>query len=278
MDSDVLNKKFINALNKCSERYNSIKENYPQSLTWFKNFVTATLIMSVERMIELENEEGSRKIQDALMDYYADEIEERWNELQEFGIRESITRILREESKAQKKLMGLIDEFGLNQAAKMLGVSMTKLVQLSNLPINSILANQLLIENMFNGNLPRKYNHFNIYYAGDGVVGWYCNISTGHFAPEIIEQISVMATPFWDGGQYTPVEIDWFSLLDDKLNTIIEEEGAGDYYKELKHQTSFENVEELFNWYKEFYLPEVYNMVMDELLPIVHSDIDDRLN
>jgi len=89
IDSDVLN--------KCSERYNSIKENYPQSLTWFKNFVTSTLIMSVERMIELETEEGSRKIQDSLIDYYADEIEKRWNELQEVGIRESITRILREE-------------------------------------------------------------------------------------------------------------------------------------------------------------------------------------
>jgi hypothetical protein len=37
-----------------------------------------------------------------LMDYYADEIEERWNELQEFGIRESITRILREEVKSKK--------------------------------------------------------------------------------------------------------------------------------------------------------------------------------
>ena len=102
MDSDVLNSKFINALNKCSERYNSIKENYPQSLTWFKNFVTATLIMSTQRMIELETEEGSRKIQDSLIDYYADEIEERWNELQEFGIRESITRILREETEGYK--------------------------------------------------------------------------------------------------------------------------------------------------------------------------------
>ena len=102
MDSDVLNKKFIAALNKCSERYNSIKENYPQNLTWFKNFVTATLIMSVERMTKLEDEVEANKIQDSLMDYYADEIEERWNELQEFGIRESITRILKEETEGYK--------------------------------------------------------------------------------------------------------------------------------------------------------------------------------
>ena len=87
-----------------------------------------------------------------------------------------------------------------------------------------------------------------------------------------------MATPFWDGGEYTPVEIDWFTLLDDKLNVTIDQEGGGDYYKQLKHQTSFETVGELFNWYREFYLPEVYNLVMNKLLPIVHSDIDDRLN
>ena len=194
------------------------------------------------------------------------------------NLQESIRKVLREETKAQKKMMRLIDEFGLYETSKMVGTSMTKLVQLSNLPINSVIANTLLIENIFNGNLPRKYNHFNIYNAGDGVVGWYCNISTGHYPPGFIEQISVMATPFWDGEKFTPVAIDWFSLLNDKLNTIIEEEGDGDYYKELKHQTSFENVEELFNWYKEFYLPEVYNIVMNKLLPIVHSDIDDRLD
>ena len=204
--------------------------------------------------------------------------EEEIKEMIQPNLKESIRKVLREESKGQKKLIGLIDEFGLNQAARMLGVSMTKLVQLSNSPINSVMAYQLLVDNISNGNLPIRYNEFNINDVGDGVIGWYCNIKTGHFLPEFIEQISVMATPFWDGQEYTPVEIEWFSLLDDKFNIIIEEEGGGDYYKELKHQTSFENVEELFNWYKEFYLPEVYNIVMNKLLPIVHSDIDDRLN
>ena len=117
MDSDVLNKKFINALNKCSERYNSIKKNYPQSLTWFKNFVTATLIMSVERMTKLEDE-----------------------------------------------------------------------------------------------------------------------------------------------------------------SVIIRRGGEGDYYRKLEHKSNFENVQELFTWYEEFYLPEVYNVVMNTLLPIVYQDIDDKLD
>ena len=127
MDSDVLNRKFINALNKCSEKYNSIKENYPQNLTWFKNFVISTFIMSVERMIELEKEGiTSRKIQDSLIDFYSDEIEERWNELQEIGIRESITRILREES-ARDRIVNMIDNEGLLHTLKVMNISFTRL-------------------------------------------------------------------------------------------------------------------------------------------------------
>ena len=126
MDSDVLNRKFINALNKCSERYNSIKENYPQSLTWFKNFVTATLIISLERMTKLEDEVEANKIQDSLKDYYSDEIEERWNELQEFGIRESITRILREET-AIDRIVNMIDNEGLLHTLKVMNISFTRL-------------------------------------------------------------------------------------------------------------------------------------------------------
>ena len=129
IDSDVLNKKFIAALNKCSERYNSIKENYPQSLTWFKNFVTSTLIMSVERMIELETEEGSRKIQDSLINYYADEIEERWDELQDFDIRESVLRVLKEET-FRARIINMIEKDGLLQALKLTNMSYTKLFSL----------------------------------------------------------------------------------------------------------------------------------------------------
>jgi hypothetical protein len=389
MDSDVLDRKFIAALNKCSERYNSIKENYPQSLTWFKNFVTATLIMSVERMIELENEEGSRKIQDALIDYYEDEIEERWNELQEFGIRESITRILREEtegykvnlvkkiintiydnisfikesiydgrplliiyfesddtaanieswfdekisrdirewtsgnivvcpdwifdwderkknadvfintelikydnlgnvfnesilreeSSAKKKISALIDEYGLYDAAKILGLSFTQIVKISDTPINPEIANQILIENMRKGNLTENYKEFIIHSSYDGVFYWETNTRTGHFSNDRVEQITVAATPFWDGLDYTPVEIDWFTLYDkDMVNPIYSMGGEGNYFKKFTHQTNFETVEELNVWYNEVYLPGVYDIIMNSLLPKVHRLVDYELN
>jgi hypothetical protein len=126
IDSDVLDKKFIAALNKCSERYNSIKTNYPESLTWFKNFVTATLIISLERMASLEDENYTNKIQDSLADYYSDEIEERWNELQEFGIRESVIKILKEES-TKERIINTIDRHGLLHTLKVMNISYTRL-------------------------------------------------------------------------------------------------------------------------------------------------------
>lgn len=187
------------------------------------------------------------------------------------NLQETIRKVLREETRGQKKLISLIDEVGLYEASKMLGISITRIVQLSNLPINSELANDILIENIKNNDLPTRYNEFMIDYNGDNLISWTCNIKTERFSSDMIEQITVMATPFWDGLEYTPVEIDWFTLFDDKFNVVIEIEGEGHYYQKLNHQSSFKNVEELFNWYKEFYLPEVYNIVMNRLLPKIHK-------
>ena len=105
-DLSLMNDKFISALNKSSERYNKTKKNYPQSLDWFKNYVIANLIMSFGRTKELEINDGTYyDIHQYLKKHYSDEIEERWDELQEFDIRESIRKVLREESKKKTQEM-----------------------------------------------------------------------------------------------------------------------------------------------------------------------------
>jgi hypothetical protein len=96
-DLSLMNDKFISALNKSSERYNKTKKNYPQSLDWFKNYVISNFIMSLGRTKELEINDGTYyDIHQYLKKHYSDEIEERWDELQEFNIRESVLRVLRE--------------------------------------------------------------------------------------------------------------------------------------------------------------------------------------
>jgi hypothetical protein len=88
-----------------------------------------------------------------------------------------------------------------------------------------------------------------------------------------------MATPFWDGMTWTPVETDWYSLVDRGDNTLIAEiEGGGDYYEQLDEVESFSNVDDLFSWYNKVYLPSVYEIIIDNFLPKLRQDMDDRLD
>jgi hypothetical protein len=173
--------------------------------------------------------------------------------------------------------MDTLNEFGLRYTAKMLGISLAKVTELAKSPIGPDVANDILIEKMNSGELKNKYEDFEIHSDFNNVFYWESTTKTGHFPDDIFEQITVAATPFWDGEKYTPVEIEWFTLLNDDGNNVIEMEGEGSFYKALEHQTNFENVVELLNWYEEFYLPTVYDTIMNTLLPKMHKLVDYEL-
>lgn len=196
------------------------------------------------------------------------------------NLKENIRRVLRED-RISNIANQFINQVGLRDAAKMMGISITKIVELSNIPIDSKTANVLLEENLNNGKLKNKYKEFRIESNYDGVVYWEGELETGYFIDNYKELVTVMATPFWDGVDYTPVEIDWFTLLDKSrpagLQTIIDTEGHGSFYQELRDKTSFDSLEELFDWYHKVYLPRVYNIIM-HLLPEMHIFISEKLD
>jgi hypothetical protein len=197
------------------------------------------------------------------------------------NLQESIRRILKED-RQERILRNYLNEYGLYETSKITGLSMTKIIEISNFPINSEIANELLIENLDEGKLKDTYKEFKIQSNLDGVVYWDGELKTGEFLPNYTEVITVMATPFWDGVDYTPVEIDWFTLEDRSRKigeqVVVETEGGGNYYKALKDKTRFDSVEELLSWYDEVYLPGVYDIIMNELLPKVHQDIQDKMD
>jgi len=135
---------------------------------------------------------------------------------------------------------------------------------------------------LINGKLTDEYKGFKIQSNMDGIFYWDAEIKTGQFLDKYTEAITVVATPFWDGTSFTPIEIDWFSLLDKsrpiQRQVVVEIEGGGSYYQSLKDKISFDSVEELFNWYDEVYLPGVYNIVMNELLPQVYQHVEDKMD
>ena len=197
-------------------------------------------------------------------------------------MRELIRKILLEETRMESLVKKYINQFGINETAKMMGLTITRIIEMSNFPINSEIANEILIENLDKGKLKDTYKGFKIQSNLDGVVYWDGELKTGEFLPNYTEVITVMATPFWDGVDYTPVEIDWFTLEDRSRKigkqVVVETEGAGNYYKALQDKTRFNNVEELLNWYDEVYLHGVYFIIMNELLPKVQQDIQDKMD
>jgi hypothetical protein len=133
------------------------------------------------------------------------------------------------------------------------------------------MASIVLYDNMSNGSLPSKYQEFNINTNKyDGVTRWVGNISDG-FSTKWKEEVTIMATPFWEGRQITPVELESFVLYknDSPVLTI---EGEGEYYRAIIKKTEFRNIDELFNWYNNVYLPEVYFLVTKKLLPKIYED------
>jgi hypothetical protein len=191
------------------------------------------------------------------------------------NLQHTIKKILKEESNKKDNfntfLQKVVDNNGYIEASKILGISITDIFKYTESPIDFGMASIVLYDNMSNGSLPSKYQEFNINTNKyDGVTRWVGNISDG-FSTKWKEEVTIMATPFWDGGKITPVEIESFILYknDSPVLTI---EGEGEYYRAIIKKTEFRNIDELFNWYNNVYLPEVYFLVTKKLLPKIYED------
>jgi hypothetical protein len=187
------------------------------------------------------------------------------------------TKFIIQESRLEKLVSKYLNEFGLSKTSQMMGISRSKVLELAKAPIDSPYAYEILYEKMMRNELKKNYEEFEIRTSINGVFYWESVMKTGHFGEDMTEQISVAATPFWDGAKYTPVEIDWFTLMDKNANIIYDSGGDGNFFKEVKNKTQFESVEQLLNWYDKFYLPEVYDVIMNTLLPKVHKLVDYEL-
>jgi hypothetical protein len=182
-------------------------------------------------------------------------------------------------AKGKENIENLIDKLGLWKTKEALGISLTKLVKLVGLMIHPNLAGEMIIEGINNETLPTEYKEFKISTNSDGVVYWEGKFYGDHFLPNIVETIWIMATPFWDSESYTPVESDWYSLVDGSKNKLIDEiESGGEYFESITDKVFFDNVDDLYDWYNEFYLPSVYRVIMDNFLPNLRQEMDDRLD
>ena len=183
-------------------------------------------------------------------------------------------------SKLKNTVSKLVREFGYYDAKKILGISFTDLAKITGERITYDLANDILIEGIANKTIPTEYKEFKLRRSFDSIVYWDARIKTGRFSPEITEYIDIVATPFWDGGESTPVELDWYGLVKDKSEkAIVETFGSEEnYFVQLTDRTSFRDTNDLFRWYEEYYLPTVYEIITDNYIPRAQQVCEDKLD
>ena len=185
------------------------------------------------------------------------------------------TKFIIQENRLERLVKNYVDKYGLPKTSEMMGLSLSKIIQIAKVPIDSEVAFEILREKFIQKELKDTYKNFIISLDRmDGIFYWETTTRTDRYPEDRVQQITVMATPFWDGSKFTPIEISWFTLLNDEMNIIYELEGDGSFYKAFKHQSNFDSVEELLNWYEETYQPGVYDIIMNTLLPKVYKLID----
>lgn len=193
------------------------------------------------------------------------------------NLKHTIKKVLREESnKLSNFLNQIIEQYGVEHALKLTGMDLLKLVNISGIEITSKIANRLLSDAITSNKITTEYNGFKIVSDHD-VVQWEGKFQTGFFTSNVTEVITVMATPFWDGMTWTPIDLDWYSLLNKDMVVLDEIGGNSEYYTTFEDRTSFDNADELFEWYENVYLPSVYEIVMGKLLPKVQADMVEKM-
>jgi len=200
------------------------------------------------------------------------------------NLNKNIKRVLREESSGMEKFKNKVQKYlgknGLRETKKILGLSTAEITKLLDLYIDLNLANDILLESIQNGKLPTKYKEYTIFgSAMEGIVYWATITKTGRFPDNLTERIDFVATPFWDGHDFTPIELDYYTLVGEDGRSVFDTHSEGSmFYRTLEGQSEFDNVDELFAWYHEFYLPEVYSMIVDTILPRVYQYADWELS
>jgi len=171
-----------------------------------------------------------------------------------------------------EKIQKLIDRHGLTDASKISGLPRYELIRICDYPINHEIANTILWDLMYDNLIPKTYKNSTIYVSVDGVFYWTTKFVDGTNKVEITS----MATPFWDGGKTTPVEGEWILITNiENDEKVHDQELYGEYFDELVSRVEFDGIEDLLTWFKHFYLPKVYNLILKQFEKFKESNGED---
>jgi len=151
-----------------------------------------------------------------------------------------------------KLLTKLVNEHGVYKAMEMTGLNVIQLFDRlgNNIIIDSEMASDLL-RLLWNKNfLPKKVNNFKLYFESfDGVLYWHLDTEA--------EEAQAMCTPFWEGNKSVPIDFDYYTVKRDGGS----EEHNPQWYKSIPYEDNFDSIQDLIDWFKEWYIPVVYHQL-----------------
>lgn len=168
-----------------------------------------------------------------------------------------------------KFLKKVVEDNGLGDAGKMLGIPKLKLIKLSECYIDLSMANDIIGELFNEGIMPNSYKNCKLSQDGfSGTLDWWCDWSDESYKNYEDEETYSYATPFWDANDGVPVDTNSYDASNSTGRKIMFTEGDFDNdetYTFIKWRDGFENLDQYRLWIKHFYLPQVYDVILKHL-------------
>jgi len=180
----------------------------------------------------------------------------------------------------RKYLEDLIQKKGIDYVIEFIGLSVTQIAIQTGIIIDERMAYLILLELITENKIPKEYKGFEIRpEEANGEIRWFISTITDYYGVELQEEIQAIASPFYRGdweGLY--VDVDFYELV--KPGTVEEvyyTDLWAEYATEMKSKSSFENLEELLEWYRDFYLPMTYEYIVNYCLPHIRKRVYDKV-
>jgi hypothetical protein len=149
-------------------------------------------------------------------------------------------------------LVKMVNEHGVYKAMEMTGLDVIQLFDRmgNNIVIDSEMANGLL-RMLWNKNLlPKNVNNWKLSFdTFDGVLYW--DLTTES------EEAQAMCTPFWEGYNSVPIDFSYYTYIEDGIRY----EYNPEWYESIDYKDNFNSIQDLIEWFKEWYIPVVYHQV-----------------
>ena len=172
-------------------------------------------------------------------------------------------------TKLEIALQNLIEKIGFDEAKLYLGLNSFDLIMKSNCYIDLSMVNDIIDDLIRENIIPNTYKNCRLNYDGfGGTLDWWCDWSDESYNDYQSEETYTLATPFWDINDGIPVDTNSYDADDSEGRKIMftdDDFSNNETYTFLKWKDGFENIALLDRWVRRFYLPKVYDAILQHL-------------